>query len=145
MGKHISQKQAFHYIYIGKVKNDIDGSCCGYFKDGLCLRDNSACMADSYCKQYNTNIQIYDVCPERIENIDVYTLEYFYNGEKEILEVYFSEKSIDDNFNKFNPDAPLREEVFAKPIGHKFRLNGIDYTIKNVCSYVYKGQEDNES
>ena len=134
---HISQKGPFHYVYIGRVKNDIDGSKCGFCDNGICLKDNLPCMKSSYCKYYNENIVICKTRSENIVKIRVFTLEMSENGVIETIDVYISKVNIDNKFKQISPDTVLAEELYFKKIGCNFKINDTKYVIKNVCDYEY--------
>ena len=136
MSKHISQKGPFHYVYIGKIENDIDGSNCGYYNNGLCLKDNSTCIKDNYCKYYTTNAIFYKN-NSSVQRIQVYTLELIEDDEKDIITVYISKNTIDDRFMRIDPENTLVEDLFGRKVGYKFKKNNTEYIIKNISTYEY--------
>ena len=131
MKKHITQGGPFHYTYIAKVKDDNDGTNCGYYDNGHCKKDNTPCTKDNYCKYYDSEI-IVETKKTNSKVIKTYTVEMFADNNVEEIKAYISDKDIYDEAERFSPESSFAIQLQNHQKGQSFIIGDAKYKIKDI-------------
>lgn len=132
MHKHRSQKGPFHIIPYLSSSGDKFGKVCGYFKDGMCLKDNSKCMNDGYCNYYNSDKEIIKDIINVKTFYKLYTLSINEDSYNSIENFYISSEIKDIDATKISEDTLLAKELVNKKLGDTFKINETEYTIEKI-------------
>ena len=132
MHKHRSQKGPFHIIPYISSSDDKLANSCGYFKDRICLKDNSKCMNDCYCNYYNSDKEIIKDINYVKSFYKLYTLSINEDSYNSIENFYISSEIKDIDATKISEDTLLAKELVNKKLGDSFKINETGYTIEKI-------------